>query len=96
MANIKSAKKRARQSEQRRIVNTTRKSAIKTSVKTVLDAIAQGKDNTTIKDMLKDMESKVARAKNKNVLHKNTAARKISRIAKRVAAHEKVVRSTAA
>ena len=39
--------------------------------------------------MLKDVESKVARAKNKHVLHKNAAARKVGRLAKRVVAYEK-------
>lgn len=95
MANIKSAKKRVLQNEKRRLENAGRKSAIKTSTKAVLDAMTQGKDQATIKEMLHDMESKVARAKNKGVLHKNTAARKIGRVAKRVAAYSKVQHSAA-
>ena len=47
MANIKSAKKRAKQSEKRRLVNASRKTAIKTSAKSLLDAMAQGKDLET-------------------------------------------------
>jgi small subunit ribosomal protein S20 len=86
MANIKSAKKRAIQNENRKLVNARRKSAIKTSTKTLLDAITQGKDAETLKGMLKDVESKVARAKNKHVMHKNAAARKVARLAKRVVA----------
>lgn len=89
MANIKSAKKRAKQSEKRRLVNASRKTAIKTSTKTLLDAMTQGKDLATLKAMLKDVESKVARAKNKHVFHKNAAARKVGRLAKRVVAYEK-------
>lgn len=89
MANIKSAKKRAKQSEKRRLVNASRKTAIKSSTKSLLDAMAQGKDLDTLKAMLKDVEAKVARAKNKHVLHKNAAARKVGRLAKRVVAYEK-------
>jgi small subunit ribosomal protein S20 len=89
MANIKSAKKRAKQSEKRRLVNAARKTAIKTSAKTFLDAMTQGKDLDALKVMLKDVESKVARAKNKHVMHKNAAARKVSRLAKRVNAYAK-------
>lgn len=89
MANIKSAKKRAKQSEKRRLVNASRKTAIKTSTKTLIDAIAQGKDLNTVKIMLKDVEAKLARAKNKHVVHKNAAARKVGRLTKRVIAYEK-------
>lgn len=89
MANIKSAKKRAKQSEKARMVNASRKTAIKSSTKGLLDAMAQGKDIQTLKVMLKDVEAKIARAKNKNVMHKNAAARKVSRLAKRVSAFEK-------
>lgn len=89
MANIKSAKKRAKQNEKRRLVNARRKSAIKTSIKTLLDAITQGKDTETLKAMLKDVESKVARSTHKHVMHKNAAARKVSRLAKRVVATAK-------
>jgi small subunit ribosomal protein S20 len=89
MANIKSAKKRAKQSEARRVVNASRKSAIKSATKSLLGAIAQGKDIGTLKELLKSVESQVARAKNKRVLHRNAAARKVSRLAKRVQAFQK-------
>jgi len=85
MANIKSAKKRAIQSEKRRMKNVTRRSAIKTATKAVIEAIDQGKDAAEIKALMLSVESKLARAKGKHVLHRNTAARKISRIAKKVA-----------
>jgi small subunit ribosomal protein S20 len=89
MANIKSAKKRALQSEKRRVVNAARKTAIKTSTKALLDAMVQGKDLEALKVMLKDVESKAARAKSKHVMHKNAAARKVSRLAKRINAYTK-------
>ena len=50
MANIKSAKKRAKQNEKRRLANSSRKTSIKSSAKSLLDAIAQGKDLMTLKD----------------------------------------------
>jgi small subunit ribosomal protein S20 len=83
MPNIKSAKKRVKQDAKRRIRNLDRKTAIKTAIKKVLVAI-QAHDIDQAKKLLKDVEAKIARAKNKGVLHRNTAARKISRLAKKV------------
>ncbi len=89
MANIKSSKKRVLQTEKKRLKNAARKSSIKTGSKAVLDAITQGKDAAVVKSMLVAVEAKLSRAKNKGVFHKNTAARKIGRLARRVAAYEK-------
>lgn len=86
MANIKSAKKRARQSEKRRVINLARKTSIKTAVKKVLDALEQKENQETVTVLLKDAEAKMRRAKNKGTLHANTASRKISRLAKKVSA----------
>ena len=88
MPNIKSAKKRDKQSKERRERNNARKNAIKTAVKRVIAAIAD-KDVTQAKELLKDVQAKLARAKGKRVLHKNTVARKMSRLAKRVAKETK-------
>jgi small subunit ribosomal protein S20 len=85
---IKSAKKRAKQSEKRRLVNTARKSAIKTAVKRVVEAIELN-EVAKARELLKDAEAKLARAKNKGTFHANTVARKIGRLAKRVAAAER-------
>jgi small subunit ribosomal protein S20 len=95
MANIKSAKKRAVQSEKRRIRNVARKSAIKTVIKKVLSAL----DTDTIdvaKELLREAEVKIARAKGKGVFHRNLAIRKISRLAKKVSQKERGSRETAA
>lgn len=83
MPNIKSAKKRAKQTAKRYARNIARKSAIKSSIKKVLDAV-EGNDIERAKTLLKDAEAKIARAKVKGTLHANTAARKISRLAKKV------------
>jgi len=94
MANIKSAKKRAKQSEKRRAVNLARKSAIKSSTKAVLDALAKNADDVTIKKLLAEAEARVYRAKSKRQMHRNTAARKVGRLAKKVAAAARAKRGS--
>lgn len=89
MANIKSAKKRAKQSIKRRQKNLNRKTAIKSAFKKVEAAIESGESKETTLTLLKDVEAQLARAKCKGVFHANTASRKISSIAKRVAAAHK-------
>lgn len=83
MANIKSAKKRAKQNEVRRLKNVSRRSDIKSACRKVLEALEK-KDIDTAKSLLRDAESKISRAKGKKLLKKNTAARKIGRLAKKV------------
>ena len=85
MANIKSAKKRARQTEVKRVKNLNRKTAIKTAVKRVLEALDNNEPKEVTFELFKNAEAKIARAKCKRVLHKNCAARKIGRLAKKVA-----------
>ncbi len=89
MANIKSSIKRARTNEIRRQKNLTRRSALKTAIKNVLIAVEAGKDVVKAQAAFKIAEEKIARAKCKGLLHANTAARKISRLAKKVAALSK-------
>lgn len=86
MPNIKSAKKRAKQSEVHRARNVARTSALKTAVKKVLNALETNNDVTVAQDLLRDAQAKFSRAKSKGVVHRNTAARKIGRLAKKVAA----------
>jgi len=86
MANIKSAKKRAKQTEKKRVKNLNRRTAIKTAVKKVLEAIEKKEAKETTMQLLKDAEAQMARAKCKKVMHKRSASRKIGRLAKKVAA----------
>ncbi len=86
MANLESAKKQARQNEVRRARNLARRTSIKTAVKKVLASIEKNESVQTIQNLLKDAESKLARAKGKGTIHSKTAARKISRLAQKVAA----------
>lgn len=86
MANIKSAQKRALQSEKKRKVNLSRKTALKTAIKKVQIALENGADVAVTQNLLKEVQAKMSRAKSKGVIHANTAARKVGRLAKKVAA----------
>ena len=77
MANIKSAKKRILVTEKRTARNKSIKSAVKTSIKKV--AIA-AKDKAAAEEALKAAIGQINRAATKGVYHKNTAARKVSRL----------------
>lgn len=84
MANIKSAKKRAKTNAIRQKRNNSRKSELKTITKKVLTALADN-NIAEAKNAFKVAESKIARAKGKGLLKANTASRKISRLAKKIA-----------
>ena len=85
MANIKSAKKRARQDEVNRKLNLARKTAIKTAIKKVMNAV-MAQDYEASIESFKAAEAQLRRAKNKGVLHGNTVDRKVSRLALKVSA----------
>ncbi len=85
MANIKSAKKKAKQDIKRTKINLNRKTSVKSAIKKVVEALKSGQDLAKTKELLKEAESKLARAKSKGVIHKRTASRKVSRLAKKVA-----------
>ena len=83
MANTAQSKKRARQSEARYAVNKARRSRIRTFLRKVEEAIASG-DAEVAAAALKAAQPELARGVSKGVLHKNTVARKISRLSSRV------------
>jgi small subunit ribosomal protein S20 len=85
MATHKSAEKRARQSIRRNTVNRARRSMIQTLTKAVEHAIV-GKDAAAAAKALREAESALARGAGRGTLHWKTAARKTSRLAKRVKA----------
>lgn len=85
MANHKSAEKRIRQNAVRKVRNSSRKTRIKTGVKGLLLTIKNG-DKATAEGSFKLMSSTIAKAVSQGVLHKKTASRKISRLAKKVTA----------
>lgn len=83
MANTKSAKKAIRQIARRTATNKDRRSRMRTFVRTVEEAIASG-DGEAARQALKSAQPEIMRAAQKGVLHKNTASRKVSRLAQRV------------
>ena len=85
MANIKSAKKRILVIETKTLRNKMIKSKIKTLVKKVEAAIAAG-DKAAAQAALLAATSEIDKATSKGVYHKNTASRKVSRLAKAVSA----------
>jgi small subunit ribosomal protein S20 len=84
MANTPQAKKRIRRNATRQTINHSRVSRIRSFIKAVESAIASGKKKDAA-EALKAMQPEIARGVARGVLHKNTAARKFSRLSKRVA-----------
>ncbi|MBI1911808.1 MAG: 30S ribosomal protein S20 [Deltaproteobacteria bacterium] len=85
MANHKSAIKRHKQSEKRRLRNASTKSTLRSAIKKVTEATAAGKaDEATA--TLKEAVTLLDRAVSKGVLHRNNASRKISRLTVKVSA----------
>lgn len=87
MANHKSAEKRARQAPKRQARNVSAVSSVKTFEKKLLKAIDEKSKDVT--ETLKQYTSKIMSAVSKGAIKKQTASRKISRLATRVAALNK-------
>ena len=83
MANHKSAIKRARQSEEQRVRNRSRKTRMKNVIRD-LDEVIAGKSPEKAAEELKKAVSVIAKTASKGVIHKNTASRKISRLTRAV------------
>ena len=86
MANTKSAMKRIRQSENRRLRNRGVRSKVRTAVKTARSALAEttGDARATVLEAIRALDKAVT----KGVIHRNTAARKKSALARRLVAHK--------
>jgi len=85
MANTTSAKKAARKIVRRTEVNKARRSRVRTFLRKVEEAIASG-DKSAAAAALQAAQPELMRAAQKGVVHKNTASRKVSRLAHRVSA----------
>jgi small subunit ribosomal protein S20 len=85
MANSPSSQKRARQIERRTAVNKARRSRIRTFIRKVEEAIASG-DVAAAGAALRSAQPEIMRGVSRGVIHKNTASRKVSRLASRVKA----------
>lgn len=90
MPNTKSAKKALKQSDKRHKENVSRKSALKTAIKKVYDAMGKNISHEKVKELVANVASSLARAGSKKVIHKNTASRKLSRISLAVNKHFEV------
>jgi small subunit ribosomal protein S20 len=83
VANIKSAIKRIRQSERRRVRNAAIRSAVRSAVKSTREALAGGQAQPAREALLQTIRV-LDKAVTKGVLHKNVAARKKSRLARQL------------
>lgn len=83
MANNASARKRIRQTEKRTLRNRMRRSRVRTFLRKVELAIAGG-DKTTAQTAFQAAQPELQRAVTKGVLHRNTVARKLSRLSARI------------
>ncbi|BBO81761.1 30S ribosomal protein S20 [Desulfosarcina ovata] len=86
MANHKSALKRAVQNNRRRLRNKAVQTRVKNAVKDVRLAVAENAENSI--ERLNAAKSDIDKAAKKGVLHKKTAARKISRLTKMINAQQ--------
>lgn len=83
MANHKSALKRARQNEKKRLRNKSTKTRIKNVEKSVRLAVNENSKETAL-NQLNAAQSAIDKAAKKGVIHKNTASRKLSRLSRQV------------
>jgi small subunit ribosomal protein S20 len=80
MANIKSARKRARQAQVRRVHNMSLRTAVRTAIKNVTKAVSAG-DKTGAAKVLRDSQRVIDRVVSKGVMHRNAGDRHKSRLA---------------
>ena len=85
MANLRSAKKRIRQTARKTVVNRDRIGRVRTFVKKVETAIATG-DKDAANAALKAAQPEIMRGVTKGVVHRKTASRKVSRLNARIKA----------
>jgi len=83
MANTSSAKKMVRKIAKRTDINRSRRSRMRTFLRKVEEAIATG-DQTAAQAALRAAQPEIIRAAQNGIVHKNTASRKVSRLASRI------------
>jgi small subunit ribosomal protein S20 len=83
MAHHKSAQKRIRRNANREVINTARKNRIRSFIRKVEEAIAAGEKDTAAA-ALRAAQPEIHRGINKGILHRNTAARRLSRLSTRI------------
>jgi small subunit ribosomal protein S20 len=85
MANHASAKTRIRRNARRAVINGARRSRIRTFIKKIEMAITSG-DKKAADEAFKNAQPEILRGVAKGIMHKNTAARKLSRLSSRIKA----------
>lgn len=83
MANIKSAQKRIKVTANKTATNKSIKTEIKTYIKR-FEAAVESNEFDQAKELLNIVDKKLKRASQKNIIHKNTASRKVSRLTKKM------------
>jgi small subunit ribosomal protein S20 len=84
MANTTSAKKATRKIARRTVINKSRRTQMRGAVRSVEDAIRRGDRNAALKAMA-HAEPQLMKAAQRNIIHKNNASRKVSRLAHQIA-----------
>ncbi|MGB9668329.1 MAG: 30S ribosomal protein S20 [Thermosulfidibacteraceae bacterium] len=84
MPNLKSAKKRARQAEKRRLRNKAIRSTVKTSIRKVLKAMESKEPKEKVIELMREAQKAIDKAVSKGVFHRNEGARKKSKLMARV------------
>jgi small subunit ribosomal protein S20 len=84
MANTSSAKKATRKIARRTLINKSRRTQMRGSVRLVEEAIKRG-DRTAALEAMKRAEPELMRAAQRSIVHKNTASRKVSRLTHQIA-----------
>ncbi|MET0705513.1 MAG: 30S ribosomal protein S20 [Tardiphaga sp.] len=90
MANTTSAKKATRKIARRTIVNKSRRTQMRGSIRIVEEAIKSG-DREAALQAMKKAEPELMKAAQRNIVHKNLASRKVSRLVHQIAKLDKVV-----
>jgi small subunit ribosomal protein S20 len=85
MANTKQAKKRVRQSEERRVRNRSHRSSMRTAIKKVLTAVSAGSVDEA-QSVFRQTQGVIDSMVNKGIIHRNKAARHKSRLSARILA----------
>ena len=91
MANSLSSKKRIRQNAKQRLRNRAIKSSMKTQIKKVTEATRTGSDADQVEKELRLAQKKIDQAIAKGIIHKNTASRKKSQLARQFSSAKKKV-----
>ena len=84
MANTKSAKKATRKIARRTVINKSRRTQMRGAVRSVEDAIKRGDRDAAVKALAR-AEPELMRAAQRSIVHRNTASRKVSRLAHQIA-----------